>query len=265
MEPIGSMSPVWPKPAATRVDVIPICMQHEFTMNASTKQAPKGTSSQDRCYQHLKELILRLELAPGARVSASEFAARLGVSRTPVREALGQLEKEALVARDPAGGYLVRPMSIKEIEDLYRVREYLETEAVLEAMPNLGGTEFAVLAGILDEAEGHTGDVAEFLISNRKFYEEIIAATGNDVLQRVLAPIRDRVRMIGAMLIQAYARRVKEVCAENREVLRALMAHDEAAAAAAVRAHVRRAREHIATTLPQNRKVVLTNTLVVTI
>ncbi len=235
-------------------------MHGEFTMYALTRQVPIEANSQDRCYQHLKELILRLELAPGARVSALEFAAQLGVSRTPVREALGQLEKEALVARDPAGGYLVRPMSMKEIEDLYRVREYLETEAVLEAMPNLGEAAFARLAGILDEAERHIGDVAEFLFSNRKFYEEIIKATGNEVLQRVLAPIRDRVRMIGAMLIQAYAQRVKEICAENREVLRALMAHDEAAAADAVRIHVRRAREHIATALPQSRKVVLAGT-----
>lgn len=234
-------------------------MRYECTMNSLVTQVLDGSSSQDRCYEFLKERILRLELAAGTRVSALEVAAQLGVSRTPVREALGLLEKEALVARDPAGGYVVRPMSVKEIDDLYRVREYLETEAVLEAMPHLGEEDFARLTAILGEAEKHVGDIAEFLFRSRAFYEEIIAATGNDVLRRVLAPIRDRVRMIGAMLFQAYAPRVAEVCAENREILRALMARDEAAAAAAVRVHVRKSREHIATSLAHGRNVVFVN------
>ena len=231
-------------------------MQDEFAMNAIEKQSSNGISSQDRCFEHLKEQILRLEIAPGARIKASEVALRLGISRTPVREALGQLEKESLVAREPSGGYLVRPMTVKEIDDLYRVREYLETEAVLEAMPNLSDEDFSKLTSILDEAERHIGDIAAFLSSHRKFYQEIIAATGNEVLARTIAPIRDRVRMVGAMLIQAYTLREKEICAENREVLRALMSRDETAAAEAVRAHVRNARQQIATMLAQERNTV---------
>lgn len=234
-------------------------MHYEFTMNAQTKQPPTAVSSQERCFEHLKEQILRLEIPPGARISALEVAVRLGVSRTPVREALGQLEREALVAREATGGYVVRLMSVKEIEDLYRVREYLETEAVLEAMPNLRDAELDRLAAILDEAESHSGDTAEFLVRHRRFYEEIIAATGNEVLQRAIAPLRDRVRMIGAMLIQAYAEREKEICAENREVLRALMLRDGTIAAEAVRAHVRNARLHIGTTLAKDRNFVLIN------
>lgn len=232
-------------------------MHYEFIMNAHAKQASNLPSAQERCYEHLKEAILRLELAPGARVAALEVAARLGVSRTPIREALGQLDKEGLVARDPAGGYVVRPMSVKEIDDLYRVREYLETEAVLEAMPHLAEPDFARLAAILDEAEAQTGDVIEFLVSSRMFYEEIIAATGNEVLRHVLAPIRDRVRLIGAMLFRAYAPRVEQVSAENREILRALRARDEAAAEAAVRAHVRNSRIHIRTMLTQDHRIML--------
>ncbi len=150
-------------------------------------------------------------------------------------------------------------MSIKEIDDLYRVREYLETQAVLEAMPNLDEADFARLATILYEAERHVGNVSEFLISSRKFYEAIAAATGNGVLQRVLAPINDQVRIVGAMLIGAHAARMTEVCGENGEILRALMARDEAAAVAAVRAHVRNARAHVATMLAQDRAMVFVN------
>jgi len=220
-------------------------MHYEFIMNSQVKQAPSEPSAQERCYAHLKETILRMEVPPGARIAALEVAARLGVSRTPIREALGQLDKEGLVARDPAGGYLVRQMSVKEIDDTYRVREYLEIEAVLEAMPHLDEADFARLAAILDAADARTDDVIEFLVAGREFYEEIIAATGNDVLRRVLAPIRDRVRMIGAMLFRAYAPRIQQVSAENREILRALMARDAGAAEAAVGAHVRNSREHI--------------------
>jgi DNA-binding GntR family transcriptional regulator len=223
----------------------------------------KEVTSQEQAYQSLKERILRLELAPGERVGALEVSVQLGLSRTPVREALGRLEQEALVIHDPAGGYVVRPMSIKEIDDLYRVREYLETEAVLEAMPNLGDTEFARLAALLDKAEAHIDEVSEFLITSRRFYEEIIAATGNGVLQRVLAPINDRVRIVGAMLIEAHALRMKEVCAENREILRALRSKDENAAVAAVHMHVRNARQHVATTLAQDQSNVFVRALAV--
>ncbi len=240
-------------------------MHYEFIMNAHAKQASNLPSAQERCYEHLKEAILRLELAPGARVAALEVAARLGVSRTPIREALGQLDKEGLVARDPAGGYVVRPMSVKEIDDLYRVREYLETEAVLEAMPHLAEPDFARLAAILDEAEAQAGDVIEFLVSSRMFYEEIIAATGNEVLRHVLAPIMDLVRLIGAMLFRAYAPRVEQVSAENREILRALVARDAVAAEAAVRAHVRHSREHIRTRLTQEQGMTLVGTPVLTL
>ncbi len=226
-------------------------------MNAHSKQPLVAESLQERCYGRLKEQILRLDLRPGVHVSALEVAAQLGVSRTPVREALGQLEKEALVARDPAGGYVVRPLSVKEIDDVYRVREYLETEAALEAMPNLGEADLARLAGLLDAAERHTDDVSEFLIRTRAFHADILAATGNAVLQRALAPNSDQVRMIGAMLIQAYAMRVDEICAENREILRALGARDAAAAREAVRAHVGNGRRQIATLLAQDRALVL--------
>lgn len=227
-------------------------MQNEFIMNAYIEQSVTKPNTQELCYQHLKEQILRLELAPGARISALEVAAQLGISRTPVREALGRLEQEALVTHEPAGGYVVRAMSVKEIDDLYKVREYLETEAVLEAMPRLSDADCARLADMLDHAARNTGNVSEFLISSRNFYEAITDATGNEVLRRVLAPINDRVRIVGAMLIQANASRMKEVCAENREILIALKARNETAAIAAVRAHVQNARDHVAEMLAQD-------------
>ena len=198
-------------------------------------------------------------MTPGARIGALEVAAQLNLSRTPVREALGRLEQEALVVHDPAGGYVVRAMSVKEIDDFYRVREYLETQAVLEAMPNLDEPNYARLKELLAEAQRHGDDVSEFLISSRKFYEAIIAATGNEVLERVLAPINDQVRIVGAMLIQAHARRITEVCGENENILRALMARDKEAAVSAVHAHVRSAREHVASVLAQDRTIVFVN------
>ena len=234
-------------------------MYIEYTMNAPLKQTVIQISSQEHCYRELKERILRLELVPGARIGALEVAAQLGLSRTPVREALGRLEQEALVTHDPAGGYIVRPMSVKEIDDLYRVREYLETEAVLEAMPNLGEADFEKLGAILDEAAGLVGNVSDFLVATRRFYEAIIAATGNEVLVRVLAPINDRVRIVGAMLIAAHASRMNEVLTLNGDILRALEARDEAAVAAAVRAHVRSAREHVAAMLARDRAMVFVN------
>ncbi len=233
-------------------------MRNECSMNAQGKQEASSISSQQRCYAELKEAILRLEIQPGERIGALEAAARLGVSRTPVREALGQLEKEGLVAHDPAGGYVVRPMTVKEIDELYRVRAYLETQATLEAMPRLAAADLTDLAAVLDAAEASAqGDAAEFLDQTRRFHEAIILAADNDVLRRVLAPIRDRVRMIGAMLIRAYAERAVEICAENRSILAALADRNENAAVAAVKAHVGNGRKHMAAAIARERNFVL--------
>ena len=216
---------------------------HEFTMNPVALELPE--SAHQTAYAYMKEEILAWRLQPNTRLNANELAARLGISRTPVREALGRLEHEGLVRRESAGGFRVHAMSLKEIFDVYRVREALEVEAALEALPNVTPALLEKLSAALALAETllEPSDYAEAIVANRKFHGLIVEASGNAMLQAIMVPIADRVRLVGAMLLQRHTPRAREVLEENRAILEALRAGDPVRLEEAVRNHVRQARE----------------------
>jgi DNA-binding GntR family transcriptional regulator len=226
---------------------------HEFIMNPARLEVSE-TSAHQAAYSFMKEEILAMRLRPNARLNANELAARIGTSRTPVREALGRLEHEGLVNRESAGGFRVHAMSLKEIVDVYRVREALEVEAALEALPHMTPTLLDELAATLAAGESllDPADYAESIVMNRKFHALIVRAAGNAMLQSIMTPIADRVRLVGAMLIQRHSQRPREVLDENKAILEALRTGDPVRVEEAVRNHVRRAREHASNLLARD-------------
>jgi len=197
-------------------------------------------------YEAIKEEILSLRLPPQARLNAIDLAAQVGLSRTPVREALARLEQEGLAVREAAGGFRVHSLSLKEIVDVYRVRAALEVEAAIEAMPHLTPEVLGVMASTLEGSRAYLAPDTfnEFILANRRFHAQIVELSGNAMLQRFMAPIADRVRLIGAMLIRRHAARTAEVLAENLAILAALRSGDAGQVEAAVRSHVQRAADH---------------------
>jgi DNA-binding GntR family transcriptional regulator len=202
-------------------------------------------NSQDRAYRHLKEAILNLEFKTGRPLRAQAIAESLSLSRTPVREALGRLEQEGLVARDGGWGYVVRPIDLKEAMDLYKVREALEVEAMKEAIPNLTEIYVSRMCACLHRAkeEIRRRRFGKFRENAREFYRTVAEATGNTCLQNMLMVIDDRVRLLGALMADKHLGRPTESLAENEAVLAAMRAGDVVAAEHAVRKHVSNARE----------------------
>ena len=205
-------------------------------------------NAQEKAYEFVKEGILTLSLKPNSHLSAVGLAEALGMSRTPVREALSRLEQEGLVIKGPLNGFYVRAIRLKEIIDTYRVREALEVEAALEALPLIDKTILERLGVLLEESRAliQSEDHGQFLVINRKFHQQILDATKNDFFSLLMGPIHDRVRLIGAILIRKYAARKQEVFEENQNIYLALIARDPEALEKAVRTHVRKAREHAA-------------------
>jgi DNA-binding GntR family transcriptional regulator len=109
-------------------------------------------NSQDKAYNYLKNAIISLELRPGNAVRTEEISQKLKVSRTPVREALSRLEQDGFVIRERGWGYIVRPISHKEILDVFAVREVLEVLAAMAAQPRLKERDHQRLAAIIAEA-----------------------------------------------------------------------------------------------------------------
>ncbi|RMG01359.1 MAG: GntR family transcriptional regulator, partial [Planctomycetota bacterium] len=104
-----------------------------------------------QAYERLKEFLLRGELRAGMQLSEPELARRLGMSRTPVREALRQMENEGLIEYAPRFGAAVRVPHRKELEEMYAVREVLESYAAAEAAANMTAEELARLETTFDE------------------------------------------------------------------------------------------------------------------
>ena len=198
----------------------------ERNMNAILET--EDLSSQGKAYRFLKAAILNLEFKANERLRAQDLASRLNLSRTPVREALGRLEQEQLVVRDGGWGYSVRTISFKEAMDVYKVREALEVEAAKEAIDRIDGQYLEQLESYLKRAEDKLsqGKVKEFRFYNKAFHNCIATITGNGCLQSMLNTIDDRVRLLGAMIIDRHVDRQKEALQENREILSALRRGD---------------------------------------
>lgn len=204
-------------------------------------------NAQAKAYEAIKQQILRGDLPPNSRLKALDIAETLGISRTPVREALGRLEQEGLVASESGWGYIVRAMNFAEVMDLYKVREVLEVESALEAIPRIDDAVLHTLEKILADAEAFAkrGRPIDLLAATRKFHATVAAATGNRILQQMLSMISDRIQILGAMVLRQDQRRPGEIIKENAAILMALRQKDPVEAEGAVRAHVRRARETV--------------------
>src|SRR2546428_5892120 len=103
-----------------------------------------------RVYDHLREEILAGRLKPGAELAEVALSEQLGVSRGPIREALGRLASEGLVTVRPRRGAVVRSLSKEEFLELYQVREALEMMAVKLAVPRLRAEDFEALPGLIE-------------------------------------------------------------------------------------------------------------------
>jgi DNA-binding GntR family transcriptional regulator len=128
-------------------------------------------NSAERVAVAMRRMLLRGELLPGEHVRQEDWAERLGVSRVPVREALKMLAAEHLLVHDPHRGYFVTKMQASEMEQIYRIRQFLEPE-ILRSIRWPNETELAVLRRA-DEgclAAMLRGDLAEALTQEQQFY-----------------------------------------------------------------------------------------------
>jgi DNA-binding GntR family transcriptional regulator len=203
-------------------------------------QGRKAGSVLDGAYDRVKKLIVDGAFKPGERVRALRLAKELGISRTPVKEALARLEQEGLVKREQGSGYIVRGLSVAEILNLYRVREVLEVEAARAALPNLTPQGRDTMHQILDRADELLDQkrYGDFLRANRKFHNMIAAFARNDVLEEILGNLDARFWSIGTVVVSRRPERAQEIRRENRAILDALISGNVRKTEEAVKAHV---------------------------
>jgi DNA-binding GntR family transcriptional regulator len=141
----------------------------------------------DDVYERVRNAILDGELAPGAVMSQVALAEELGISRTPLREALRMLQSERLVDAEPNRRVRVAPMSPADLEELYVVRVTLEAEALRLSVPRMTPEDLARLEGHMAEMAHYAEakDYRRWVVPHRKFHRALTAPAGervNDML-----------------------------------------------------------------------------------
>lgn len=153
-----------------------------MTAIVETPTKKRGQSSADVA-EAIRQAIRAGELLPGMQLKQADWALRLGVSRVPVREALGMLDSEGLLAHEPHQGYFVAVLTEGEIEQIYLLRRLFDREIAL----SLRWPDAVVLEGLKDiyraaETALETGDVAQWLACNDRFVLAVYALSPLDIV-----------------------------------------------------------------------------------
>jgi DNA-binding GntR family transcriptional regulator len=152
----------------------------------------------DVAYQQIKDWIIRYYLKPGARLHVKDLSQALGISQTPVREALSMLEKENLIEREPQKGFRVKSLSMQEIEDLYDLRIALEVLSARKAAQRITLYDLKRLTGLLSKVGRFlkSGNKQGILELEQNFHSIILDASGNKPLAEMGRAILDRIWII---------------------------------------------------------------------
>ena len=190
-------------------------------------------------YESLREMIAKGLLVTGARIDERAVAEQLGVSRTPLREAIAKLAKEGLIEQRPYRGNFVRAFSPKQVNDLYETRMVLEGFATRRAVENLTDEGLAELTEILDDVQAAlaAGDIAAYSVADQRFHQVIAHLSGNETVIESLERLRAQVQ-----LVRLAANRdpdlVERTARERPAILAALRERDADRAARLMEEHI---------------------------
>lgn len=181
----------------------------------------------DGVYDQLKSQILRVEKAPGAVVYEADLAAEFGVSKTPVREALRLLAHAGWVIVLPRKGYLVRPVELSDIRDIFAIRKMFEPTLAAEAVKAASADQLADLEDLVTQQTEAGSDLEAALDAARRFHLALAGITGSDRTQRILKELIDEVRRLHHLLpnVEEHITSAEELQA-HRELINALRARD---------------------------------------
>ncbi|SNS42005.1 GntR family transcriptional regulator [Rhodococcoides kyotonense] len=191
----------------------------------------QSLSGRDKAYVFVRDQVLTSPAATGTFLNEQDLATRIGVSRTPVREALLMLQAEGLVEMVPKRGAHVPAMSGRQIDELMDLRGVLERHAATTSL-NAGKAPASAMRSVLAEqevlADIRTADAAkDFIDLDGKFHQILIDAAGSDLLSRTYAGLRARQLRVGLTALFSAADRQQNVCTEHEAIVAALESGDE--------------------------------------
>jgi len=190
-------------------------------------------------YERIKDDILDEQLFPRQPLIEAELAAKYGVSKTPVREALLSLTRERLVEMNSFRGVRVRDFTANDAREIFEVRELLEPFALRRAVPRLEDSDRRALRALLDDARvaAEGGDRRELSRLNRAFHGSLIAQCGNRMVIEILTRLQDQVMVMSLRLWNVQATHLREA-QQHEAILAAAEAGDADLAAQVLGQHL---------------------------
>lgn len=216
-------------------------------MRSITQQAPAARGNlAEQVYAELKSQMHDFRLVPGDRFSEAEIGARLGVSRTPVREALFRLRNEGLLDVESKSGWFVRPIDFAKLEQLYDLRILLETASVarLCTLPEQPAALDALKATWLVPAAERLTDGSQVGALDEQFHATLVRAAGNDEIARVHWDVTERIRII-RHLDFTRGDRVEATYAEHAKILRNVLQRKADQATLLLRSHIEQSKAEV--------------------
>lgn len=209
-------------------------------------EAPARGNLAEQVYAELKRQMHDFQLVPGDRFSEADIGARLGVSRTPVREALFRLRIEGLLDVESKSGWFVRPIDFARLDQLYDLRVILESASVarLCSLPQPAPELEALKAAWLVPAAERLTDGETVGNLDEAFHATLVRAAGNDEITRVHWDVTERIRII-RRLDFTRGDRIEATYAEHAKILRTVIQRKSDQAQMLLRSHIEQSKAEV--------------------
>ncbi|MGK7947863.1 MAG: GntR family transcriptional regulator [Xenococcaceae cyanobacterium] len=219
-------------------------------MSSSLRSLTRAKSLQEQTYLALRDSILSGELPPGSRLIETQLAQQLKVSRTPVREAIKQLQREALAVVDRNGGIRVMTISVVDAQQLYDCRIALEQLAVQKVCQQATAKQISKIGEWVDKAESliaeefTTERSSQMLDIDYQFHLAIVEASANKWLMYLLDRVFDKMKLLRVQTTK-HNPRVLEICHEHRQVYQAIVQREAEKAINLICEHLLASKERV--------------------
>jgi DNA-binding GntR family transcriptional regulator len=201
--------------------------------------APRGLLK-ERAYDEIKRLILEGDLVPGTFLAERQLAARLGMSKTPVRSALERLESEGFISISPQQGAIIRDISVNEIADQYEIRTALESFVVRTLAGRLNGGQVGLVRANLEEQRENLarGDVERGVALDEEFHALFGRFLGNQEILRVMGQLRDKIHRVIFRVFTMNPERMASSLEEHTAIAEAIFNGDAPLASRRIEQHL---------------------------
>jgi DNA-binding GntR family transcriptional regulator len=222
-------------------------------MENLSKLEPPGTL-QYLAYERIKTLLINGQLEFDVVYSANHFAEMLGVSRTPIREALLQLTAEGFFVSLRGRGFKIKEFSEKEIRDFFETRKMIESYVIEQLVGSVAENDLKLLENSLDSMRNgyDREEIYRFLDADKFFHMNLIHRYKNNLLESIMENIRDFISIFGQKALRSPGR-VQEVIREHQRIVKALRQKDKSEAVQAINDHLDATEKSLIENLHHNR------------